>query len=657
MRFVSVAGHSIFMWALVWSVEVSAAEVLTDSALAPLTDGQGMLWDVTPDGQLNDGSNDCFDTAMTAEVAGHGWSCSQRKQTSDGHEYVLIGKAGDLEVTRRIRLDPQRAWIRYLEIITNPTAKAVPCTLKVNTNLGGNAQLFSTDGKPFSGGAIAKGNLGFAAVQQQRGQSRPSVLWLVGDGEGPAVPSLSTQGGRTLNVTWTMTVPPKGRMTVMHLMAQRSTLNASQFADTIKPVWRRKLVKPQLPAGTKLDNWRQVAEVVIGLPLVQELAERYAIEDRSVDTLILDSGEGARMSGQLTGGPLQIATRLGNGAVPLAQIAASVAVEGAMRLFLRNGEILVADPATPISGAIELTSSEGVRLPVDPTRSQAVVMRHEPTDGQPGAAVGFLKLVDGTRLAVSGTLPDLPVIASWGAVNIPFEHIAKLTRITEPRPAWHIHLDDGSMITAVPAIATLALPTTRYGVKPVSLTMVSGYDRVRLAPESMPILDDELPPTWRGFVLAGNQRIAGSFADAQVKLSVSGILTDVPTAKIQSCAREGAAFAVHLSDGASIAGQLPSLVSVSGGSAAWRIPGSMFMQWANGVVPKVVEPESPGPAPAGATSDVPGSQEKVAGAAVPAPGPGPGGVTVDVQTTDDDVEPEATPPQPESSTASPGSTP
>ena len=563
----------------------TTTEVLTDSNLSPFTDSQGMVWDISQDGQIQDGSNDCFDGGMRANVPGRGWNCEEQKQTADAQEYVLIGKSGNLEYTRRIRMDAPKAWIRYLEIIHNPSDKAVPCNLEIQSNLGGNAQVFSTDGKPFSGGALAKGNVGFAALQQQQGQSRPSVLWLVGDGLGAIKPMLSSQGGRSLKVRWTMTVPPKGTVTLLHLMAQRNALNPTQLADALKPVFRRQLVKPNVPAGTTIDNWQTAVEVVRGLPMVEALAEQYAIEDRSADTVILDSGDGARMRGQLTGGPLQVATRLGSGPVPLAQIAASVAVEGSLRFYLRDGEVLVADPASPSSGTIELASAEGVRLPIEASRSQAVVMRHEATDGQPGAAVGYLKLVDGTRLAVTGTLPVLPVLSTWGAVEIPFARITKLTRVREPRPAWRIHLDDGSVITAVPGAAALVLPTVRYGVKSVPLTLIGGYDRV-LAGTELPS-DDGPPPTWRGFMLDGNQWLAGGFAEAQLELFVAGVSTVVPTAKIQSCSREGVALAVHLLDGATAAGQLTNPVAISGGAATWRVPGSMIAKWANGVVPKV----------------------------------------------------------------------
>ena len=128
----------------------TAVEVLTDAEMTPFTDSQGMIWDVAQDGQVQDGSNDCFDGGMRANLPGRGWNCEHQQQTSDAQEYVLSGKAGTLEYTRRVRLDAPRAWLRYLEIIHNPTAKPVPCSLELQTNLGNNAQLVATDGKPFT---------------------------------------------------------------------------------------------------------------------------------------------------------------------------------------------------------------------------------------------------------------------------------------------------------------------------------------------------------------------------------------------------------------------------------------------------------------------------------------------------------------------------
>ena len=272
MRHAAVYSVSLLIALLGCAAAATAAEVLTEADMTPFTDSQGMVWDIAQDGQVQDGSNDCFDGGLRANLPGRGWNCEKQQQTSDGQEYVLSGKAGNLEYTRRIRIDMPRAWIRYLEILHNPTAKAVPCTLELQTNLGNNAQMFSTEGKAFAGGPLAKGNLGFAAIQQQ-GQNRPCVLWLVGDGQGALKPGVTSQGGRNMRARWMMTIPPKGTITLMHMMAQRATLNPTQLADALKPVWRRSLVKPLLPAGTVPENW-QVTTGVVGasMPIANGLA-------------------------------------------------------------------------------------------------------------------------------------------------------------------------------------------------------------------------------------------------------------------------------------------------------------------------------------------------------------------------------------------------
>ena len=70
------------------------------------TDQLGFKWDPTPQGELRDCSNDCFDGAMTLKV--NGGSFAPRKQphaTAAQDEFVLEGQVGEISVVRRLRID------------------------------------------------------------------------------------------------------------------------------------------------------------------------------------------------------------------------------------------------------------------------------------------------------------------------------------------------------------------------------------------------------------------------------------------------------------------------------------------------------------------------------------------------------------------------
>ncbi len=69
------------------------------------TDSQGFNWDVSPNGQVVDGTNDCFDDAANLRVNNQQFQGAQHQMTADGSEYVLTGSAAGLQVTRRVKID------------------------------------------------------------------------------------------------------------------------------------------------------------------------------------------------------------------------------------------------------------------------------------------------------------------------------------------------------------------------------------------------------------------------------------------------------------------------------------------------------------------------------------------------------------------------
>lgn len=589
---------AVFLLLAGWLAAVE--EPLVDAQWnGPWADQAGMQWDLMQDGQISDGSNDCFDSAMqlTATVAGARWTIQKQQQTADGQEYVLSGKAGPCTVERRIRLDGQRGWLRYCETVVNPTDKTVSAQLAVRGNCGGNAQIgVGTDGKPLAGGPLQKGNLG-AVLVQQANNSRPSVVWLVGDGRGTVVPTLVVTGNRSFQAQWSLTVPAKGSASVYHLIAQRAIFAPGGFADTVKAVWNRRLVKPLLPPGAVLANWRTVEEAPVALPLVEALAEEFAIEDRAADLVVVDAGEGARLRGTLAGGPLVVATRFGQASVPVEQLAAARAIEGAAVLHLRNGEILAVAPGAAVSGRLELASGEGVRLPIDVSRTPAVLLRRRADDGAAGGQAGLLDLADGTRIALGGTLPELALATAWGPQAVPLAAIERIERVREPRPAWRVRLSDGSRFTAVPAALAVTLPTTRFGAQSVPLTQVVGYQRAG-GPAAMEDEEPAPPVSWRGFLLVGGDRLAGSLGQAELELVASGTASRVPAASLRTLRRDGTSVAAVLVDGTTVAGTVRGTLAIGGGALAYRVPPALLVGWQDGTEPQDVPAIEPAPAPA-----------------------------------------------------------
>ena len=138
-------------------------------------------------------------------------------------------------------------------------------------------------------------------------------------------------------------------------------------------------------------------------PLMQpvlDLASQYEVERGKADVLVQD--EQSRMSGAVEGSDLSIETSLGKAVVPLGEVAllsGGAGVQRPMRIYLRNGEILV--------GRVEvkdllLKAPPGVTTRLSPEMFNSLFLHAAGNDGQAAAAAhAMVETHDGQRLLLS----------------------------------------------------------------------------------------------------------------------------------------------------------------------------------------------------------------------------------------------------------------
>ena len=126
---------------------------LTGNAAPPslnVNDGANYRWDITSAGMVNDGSSDAYDGGMQLTINNNTFGGSgSAKISADGRE-IEIGpyNNGQVNIFRRIYVDPKKGYCRWIDIFENNSANAVTLNIQYYTNTGGSTrQVYSSAGK------------------------------------------------------------------------------------------------------------------------------------------------------------------------------------------------------------------------------------------------------------------------------------------------------------------------------------------------------------------------------------------------------------------------------------------------------------------------------------------------------------------------------
>jgi hypothetical protein len=191
------------------------------------TDGNGFTWDVQQDGNINNGSSDAYDGGMRLLLDGTSFTPFANGSLSDGIREVRLGQQSHngLLVGRRVFVPEDEAFVRYLEVLVNPTGADLFVQVQINTNLGsdGNTVIVSTsDGDA----AVEASDRWVVTDDTVDGGGDPSLAHVFAGPGGGVQPVVTTPLGSIL-YTYDVTVPATGRAIVMHFDSQNANRAAA----------------------------------------------------------------------------------------------------------------------------------------------------------------------------------------------------------------------------------------------------------------------------------------------------------------------------------------------------------------------------------------------------------------------------------------------
>ena len=183
-------------------------------------DANGFTWDIQGDGNINNGTSDAYDGGMRLSINSAQFTLFTRATLSENGREVRLGlsKLSGLEVIRRIYVPETLAFVRYLELLRNPTDADITVAVEISTNLGsdGNTVIVATsDGDA----AIEPSDTWTVTDDLNDGGGDPSLAHVYA-GPGAAVaPTVITPVGR-ITYTYDVTVPAGSRVVLMHFDSQ-----------------------------------------------------------------------------------------------------------------------------------------------------------------------------------------------------------------------------------------------------------------------------------------------------------------------------------------------------------------------------------------------------------------------------------------------------
>ncbi|HEX3130768.1 MAG TPA: carboxypeptidase regulatory-like domain-containing protein [Thermoanaerobaculia bacterium] len=189
-----------------------------------LTDGYGASWSIQQDGRANGGF--VASSGLALRLSGTLFPNFTKASTEAGQRELVIGPwdRNGLKVSRKVFVPTGDRFVRFLEVLENPTGQAIEAEVKLATTLasGASTQVASTS----SGDALVTLEDRSVITDWNNGPSTRAIHVFAGS-TGRLRPSQVGLDLSTLSFTYRVTVPPGGRVILMHFAAGANTLPAA----------------------------------------------------------------------------------------------------------------------------------------------------------------------------------------------------------------------------------------------------------------------------------------------------------------------------------------------------------------------------------------------------------------------------------------------
>ena len=402
-----------------------------------VSDAQGNQWMLYQGGWIQmQGNQPLYSQGAVLQINGSQvpHRGNQAKQDEKTGEILFENlNVGGFTVTRRVLIDKENAYARYIDVIKNNQQQEVTANVQIQSNFN-----FGVDQAQTINDPRRKENQIAWAASNSNGRA---VLEMYAGKGAKVIPSFNFQPGNT-TVAGTMNIPiPGGKeVAIMHLHAVTGT--PEQGAEFVAQLREGKILN-SLPA----DLRKKIVNFVTAHGFI---GDRELLRGELFDVVEIRGGDQVR--GTLKDPTYRLTTFYGDVELPADRVVGMLNV-GDFRprqlLVTTEGEIFGGRLAKQTID-LELTSGQTTQIPIGQvTRVGYRKRADEPeewTFNKP-----FVALRSGERVGVEAPAAPIDVVTRYGALKLEPKAIAAIVFQTEDHGVHEIHLTDGSKFAGLVA--------------------------------------------------------------------------------------------------------------------------------------------------------------------------------------------------------------
>ena len=402
-----------------------------------VTDGAGFRWDITNNGQVNDGTNDAYDGGMQLRVNGNSFeNASSGRGSKDGRE-VEFGpwSIGTLKVWRRIYVDPKLGYCRWIDIFQNTSNTAQTATVQYFSNLGPSVNMtFTTSG----GGSLTAKDWGIITAGSASSSS-PALVHVFATRSVKLKPQFKfSHGSDNIYYNVPLKIPGARTVALCFFEAQRRPLaEAKKLLDNFRP--EKELRK--VPSGL-----RRLIVNMGSSTLIMEQIELPRHDDH--DLAVLRNGD--ELLGTIRNDRIVVETFYGKLDLPAARILGlnvPTASDPHVQVVLADGQV-VAGRFLNAPLTFKLTNGSEMALPL--TKLQTASFRVSPEKPDRIAVkrpVAVLR--SGQRLFFRRDDVDYTFHTEYGTVKLNPDHLRDILMDTPSGGLHRATFRNGSVLSGL----------------------------------------------------------------------------------------------------------------------------------------------------------------------------------------------------------------
>lgn len=528
-------------------------------------DARGMQWMVYQQGFFRvQGNTPIFGQGAAASVNGNSvnGNVGQARLDPETGELVLeaINLQNGLYLTRRISVNRQESYVRYIDIVRNSTGQEKTVNLDVRSQF--NEQIQSAQ-------QVLDPRLKDRELALSAGFQSGTVVYEVYafSGSRAQLDVTPQPENNSMMGSYALSVPANKEVAVVHVHG--IVIQEEAVTDTIQKLKQAKVLLGIPPTIRKL---------IVNVSESINLGDLDILRGDQLDVVELRDGD--QLKGTLADKSYNLQTTYGPIELPATKVVAMLNV-GQFRprqlLLTSDGEVFGGTLQSQ-SVSIELSSGQTTQVPIAQIARMGYRKKENETEewnfSQP-----MLVLRSGERMLINMPATPIDVMTQFGPLKLPAESVASVYFQSPDKGVHEVQLNDGSRFSALAMAQTLDVQLTGAVQKQVSFP-TSMIRRLWLANK-----DEELGADVPVLRLTNGDRFAGVL-DGPYQLDTRFDTISVAGAEMRSLTRApdaGLDVQVSLWDQSTLGGQLrePQVKCSLAGGVSVQVPISLIASYVN----------------------------------------------------------------------------